>query len=140
MDWHLTTNLVFHSIIYLLGFVVLLLITGFKSFYMQQMQLQSKFNFAFLYLYWMISFLSYLLASLFLSQSLCLFVYWLLFNYKCCMLSEHAGVLVYVCMYVCGCLHVWLMCEIFCFLSICLFFFLFFCYFYLHRNWSFLNN
>jgi len=53
----------------------------------------------------MISFLSYLLASLFLSQSLFLFVYWLLFNYKCCMLSEHAGVLVYVCMCVGVCMY-----------------------------------
>lgn len=78
--------------------LLLRLITGFKSFYMQQLQMQSKFNFSLSLLNDFPSILFNSLATLFLFY-LFLFLYRLLFNHKCCMLSEHAGVS--VCVNVC---------------------------------------
>lgn len=85
--------------------LLLRLITGFKSFYMQQLQMQSKFNFSLSLLNDFPSILFNSLATLFLFY-LFLFLYRLLFNHKCCMLSEHAGVSVCVNACVSGCLFV----------------------------------
>lgn len=130
--------------------LLLRLITGFKSFYMQQLQMQSKFNFSLSLLNDFPSILFNSLATLSLSLlrffSLCI-GYCLIINVACSLsMPECWCVWMFVCVcvwlfvvllwvLVCGCL--------FCFLPFCCFLSFSSCftfYFYLHRNWSFLNN